>query len=217
MSRHVTIPAEFIGLLGTMSDGNLGRLAGINRTTITWRRNALGIVPFTPPLPVWHADLATATDREIVMRYGVERRVVYRMREAAGLPKNGGFAPNFAHLTALNDSRKVDLTAVVPYLGTASDKSLSIRFAVSAELIRRERVRRRIPVNTRESAPVAPKHEPEPPPNAPVRRSVVTPSAPIECTFDDRCLCPECRRSRMIEERQRRVNSGGGSVGTTRA
>lgn len=193
-----TIPDQYLILLGTMSDGAVSRLAGVNRTTVTWRRTSLGIPAYVPPLPLWYAELTTSTDCEICARHGALRRLVYATRKAAGLPTNGGYVRDLRHLVAENDRRKINIDQVIPHLGRESDKTLSIRFGVSAELLRRERVRQNIPVGGRTNIPKSgPKHEQEPPPNAPIRPAVVTPSpAESDCTFYSGCRCQFCRPRR---------------------
>ncbi len=131
-------------------------------------------------LDPWRQDILTMTDKEVVEKHGVRRKLVAGTRRRMGLPGNGGYRPKPPPRPPRAASAPPEWEA---FLGKESDVALAERTGVSVNVIRKRRVALRIP-SFRKScgrkARVRPPKEKAPPPpkREPMRRLVRPAPAP---------------------------------------
>lgn len=83
---------EDLALLGKVSDGELARTLGLARTSVTNKRQKLGIPPFQPaPRPIeWTSAmierLGRASDSQVAEELGISAQSVTLKRQALGIP-----------------------------------------------------------------------------------------------------------------------------------
>jgi len=124
------VPAQFIPLLGTVSDSELARQSGFSRTTIQalrWRR---GIKPFNRREPVrWTPEtlslLGKESDSKIAELVGLSSASVARMRSMLGIKisKKGRLCP------------RIWSPSMIAVLGTIPDEVVAARFGLGRNTV----------------------------------------------------------------------------------
>jgi len=118
--------SDELEMLGRRSDATVARKLGVSPTTVTRKRQDLGIPPYgRAPQPIEWTDemiaaLGTMRDSEVARRFGLLRQdAVLEKRQELGIPSK--------------DSRHVWSDAETALLGTMPDRQVAKRVGVSVE------------------------------------------------------------------------------------
>jgi hypothetical protein len=133
--REELLTPQAIALLGTMKDGDLANLCGVEVGYLRYRRKKAGIAPFARPSPVTPellAALGSAPDEELARRFGTYPAAIRKARRERSI----AVLPRRANITWTPE--------LVGRLGTEPDGKIAKELGVSETLVSKARKARGI-------------------------------------------------------------------------